>query len=290
MLQYPPWMKKTFSSDGTSEEVRALVRELRLNTVCQGAGCPNIGECYSQRQLTFMILGGVCTRRCRFCAVESGRTDSVASDEPWRVSEAVARLRLRHVVITSVSRDDLSDLGANQFIRVAQAIREHNSGVTIELLVPDFLGREDLVGMVIEEAHPDVFGHNVETVERLSFMLRSKATYRRSLDVLRIAACKSDNQIVKSGIMVGLGEKEKEVVATFDDLKNAGVSHITIGQYIRPGVEQVPVTEYVSPGRFEYYEKLAYDRGFAWVKSGPFVRSSYHAADALSYSRSSASQ
>jgi len=281
MRRYPDWLKRSFSPDGAAREVRTLVSDLGLVTVCESALCPNLRECYSQRQLTFMILGERCTRSCRFCAVDHGRPSPVAADEPWRVAEAVKRLGLQHVIITSVARDDLKDEGAGHFVNVLHAVRSHNPGVTIEVLVPDFHGREELIREVIEEGRPEVFAHNVETVERLSVLLRPQAGYRRSLDVLRFAASLGGEHIVKSSLMVGVGEREEELVHTFRDLLGARVTHLTIGQYLQPDAKHLPVTEYVSPERFLDYERLARKAGFVWVKSGPFVRSSYHAIDAV---------
>ena len=281
MRRYPEWLQRPFSPDGVAREVRSLVSDLNLVTVCESALCPNLRECYSQRQLTFMILGGRCTRSCRFCAVEHGRPEPVAADEPWRVAEAVKRLGLRHVVLTSVARDDLKDEGARHFVDCLHAIRSHTPGVTIETLVPDFHARQDLVRLLLDEGRPEVFAHNVETVERLSDLLRPQANYHRSLDVLRVAASEGYGSLVKSSVMVGLGETEEELARTFGDLRDAGTTHLTIGQYLRPDPGHLPVMEYVSPERFYAYERLAYECGFTWVKAGPFVRSSYHAVDAM---------
>lgn len=283
MRRYPSWLKQQFSPDGVAGEVHGLVNDLRLETVCQSAMCPNLRECWSQRQLTFMILGGTCTRSCTFCAVDHGRPMPVDADEPWRVAEAVHRLQLRHAVITSVARDDLRDEGAGHFVQVIKAVRARNPGTTIEVLVPDFHGRPELVLGVLAHGNPEVFAHNVETIERLSTLLRPQADYRRSLDVLQLAASNAGGMggIVKSSIMVGLGETPEEVRRTLLDLRQAGVTHLTVGQYLRPDPAHLPVMEYVSPQRFHIYEEMGYDSGFTWVKSGPFVRSSYHAVEAL---------
>ena len=281
MQRYPAWLKQSFSPDGVAQEVRALVEDLQLATVCESARCPNLRECYSQRQLTFMILGDRCTRSCGFCAVEHGRPEPVAADEPWRVAEAVKRLGLRHVVITSVARDDLRDEGAGHFVDVIDAVRRHNPGITVEMLVPDFHAREELLRHVIEEGRPEVFAHNLETIERLSPLLRPQADYHRSLRVLDFASSLGTEHLVKSSLMLGLGETQEEVLDTFEALLAAGVTHLTIGQYLRPDAKHLPVMEYVSPERFRDYERLARERGFEWVKAGPFVRSSYHAVDAL---------
>ena len=281
MRRYPEWLKRPFSPDGVAREVQSLVSDLRLTTVCESALCPNLRECWSQRQLTFMILGETCTRRCRFCAVPHGHPTAVEEDEPRRVAEAAHRLGLSHIVITSVARDDLRDEGAAYFIEVVEAVRHRNPGITVELLVPDFHAREELIRRVLQEARPEVFAHNVETIERLSALLRPQADYRRSLQVLRCAASLNTGCLIKSSVMVGLGETEDEMLHTFDEVLAAGATRLTIGQYVRPDARHLPVMEYVSPQRFAAYERLAYRRGFVWVTSGPFVRSSYHAIDAL---------
>lgn len=281
MKAYPEWLKKPFSADGTARKVRELVEDLNLETVCESAVCPNLRECHSQRQLTFMILGDNCTRGCRFCAVSYAKPEPPDPEEPVRVAEAVERLGLKHVVITSVARDDLPDEGADHFVQVIRAVRNRNRGATVEILVPDFHARTELLDHVLTEGNPEVFAHNIETVERLSPVVRPQAEYTRTLKVLHYAAQPGFKSLVKSSIMVGLGETEPEVKQTLRDLKTAGVTHLTIGQYLRPSPDYVPVVEYVSPQRFERYEKIAYDLGFHWVKSGPFVRSSYHAVDAI---------
>ena len=278
---YPAWLKQSFSPDGVAREVRALLGDLRLATVCESALCPNLRECYAQRQLTFMILGERCTRSCRFCAVPHGKTEPVDPAEPWRIAEAVKRLGLRHVVITSVARDDLQDEGAGHFVDVIDAVRTHNPGVTVEILVPDFHGRNELLRMLLTEGRPEVFAHNIETVERLSDLLRPQADYHRSLAVLGLAASLGTESLIKSSVMVGLGETQEELLRTFDELVGVGVTHLTIGQYLRPDANHLPVMEYVSLERFRLYERLASRAGFLWVKAGPFVRSSYHAIDAV---------
>ena len=281
MQRYPSWLKRSFTPDGVARTVHALIDDLALETVCESARCPNLRECYSQRQLTFMILGNVCTRSCRFCAVPHGRPAKPSADEPQRISEAVRRLGLQHVVITSVARDDLADEGIGHFIACIRAVRRDHPGTTIEVLVPDFHAREALLRQLVSDGQPEVFAHNVETIERLSGLLRPQADYQRSLRVLRTAASISRASLVKSSLMVGLGETPEELHRTFDDLIDAGVTHVTIGQYLRPDADHLPVMEYVSPQQFHRYQELAYARGFTWVTSGPFVRSSYHAVDAL---------
>jgi lipoic acid synthetase len=281
MQRYPSWMKQSFSPHGVAREVRGLVEDLRLATVCESALCPNLQECWSRRSLTFMILGERCTRSCGFCAVDHGRPEPVSADEPWRVAEAVRRLGLQHVVITSVARDDLRDEGAGHFVDVIRMVRHLNPGITVEALVPDFHGRKELIRSLLDAGRPEVFAHNVETVERLSRLLRPQADYRRSLGALAFASTLGTGSFIKSSLMVGLGETPEEVQWTFEDLRTSGVTHLTIGQYLRPDAHHLPVMEYVSPERFRWYEELAYGAGFAWVKSGPFVRSSYHAIDAI---------
>ena len=281
MPHYPVWLRRSFSPDGVARQVRTLLSGLDLVTVCESARCPNLPECHSQRQLTFMILGDRCTRRCRFCAVDHGRPPAVRPDEPQRLAEAAQRLGLRHIVITSVARDDLQDEGAGHFVAVIHAVRALNPESTVEVLVPDFHAREALLERVLSDGRPDVFAHNVETTEGLSGLLRPQADYHRSLRVLRFAAAHGSGSLVKSSLMVGLGETEAELLATLRDLREAGVTHLTLGQYLRPEASSLPVMDYVSPQRFRHYEALAYRLGFAWVKAGPFVRSSYHAVDAL---------
>ncbi|MBI4598321.1 MAG: lipoyl synthase [Candidatus Omnitrophica bacterium] len=282
MRQYPDWLKQSFSPNGVARDVRSLVSDLGLTTVCESALCPNLSECYSQRQLTFMILGETCTRRCHFCAVSHGRPHAVPADEPQRVADAVHRLNLSHVVITSVARDDMPDEGAGHFVQVVKMVRLRNPNTTIELLVPDFHARYPLIQMIMDHARPEVFAHNVETIERLSPVVRPSASYWRSLEVLGVAASLGTKSLIKSSLMVGLGETAEELLHTFGDLRAAGVTHLTIGQYLRPDAQSLPVAEYVTPEQFRAYERLAYQRGFAWVTSGPFVRSSYHAIDAIS--------
>ena len=281
MQRYPRWMKKSFSPDGTAGEVRQLLGDLELVTVCESAVCPNLRECYAQRQLTFMILGSRCTRSCRFCAVDHGRPEPVSEDEPRRLAEAVKRLGLDHVVITSVARDDLVDEGAGHFVASMRAIRGDHPGRTIEVLVPDFHGRAKLIRRVVMEGRPEVFAHNLETIERLSGLLRPQADYRRSLEVLRIAAACNTASLIKSSLMVGLGETPDELMHAFTDLRDAGATHLTIGQYLRPDADHLPIMEYISPERFSGYEALAHEAGFSWVNAGPFVRSSYHAVEAV---------
>jgi len=274
----PPWIRVRLSSDPEVERTRALVRELSLNTVCEEAACPNLSECWSKRHATVMILGAVCTRACAFCNVATGQPDAVDSDEPAHLAEAVARLGLSHVVITSVDRDDLADGGAGQFVACIEAIRERSETVTIEVLTPDFRRKPGALEAVIDAA-PDVYNHNMETVPRLYRRIRPGASYPHSLDLLRRAKLRRPLGFTKSGIMVGLGEHRDEVLALMDDLREADVDFMTIGQYLRPTPRHASVERYVTPEEFDAYADEARARGFLLVASTPLTRSSYHAGD-----------
>jgi lipoic acid synthetase len=258
------------------QRTREVVRELRLHTVCEEAACPNIGECWSQRHATVMILGGTCTRSCAFCNVRTGRPDPVDPDEPERVAQAVARLELRHVVITSVDRDDLADGGAGQFARCIEAVRRVAPGTTVEVLTPDFLRKPGALERVVD-ARPDVFNHNLETVPRLYRQARRGADYAHSLDLLRGAKQRDPGLFTKSGIMLGLGERDDEVCAVLDDLRAADVDFVTIGQYLRPSRQHLAMDRYATPEEFEAYARQARAKGFLMVSSSPLTRSSYHA-------------
>ncbi|NLW68183.1 MAG: lipoyl synthase [Bacteriovoracaceae bacterium] len=256
------------------------LRGLRLATVCEEARCPNIAECFSRPTATFLILGSTCSRRCRFCSIHKGAPDSPDPYEPERVAKAAAAMRLRHVVITSVSRDDLPDQGAGAFVRTVREIRMHLPCASIELLTPDFSGRKDLLETVLREK-PDVFNHNVETVGRLYEAVRPQASLKRSLEVLKIAREYSDDVVVKSGFMLGLGEREEEIVELLQDLARSGCDIVTIGQYLQPTGAQVPVSRYWEPKDFERFSDIAKTLGIRYVISGPMVRSSYQAGEAL---------
>jgi lipoic acid synthetase len=260
--------------------MRVLLNGLKLGTVCESADCPNIGECFRRGTATFMILGDKCTRKCRFCAVHKGMPGPVDSCEPERVAEAVKILKLKHAVITSVTRDDLPDGGAGQFVSTIDAIRRICPGVTIEVLVPDFAGSLPALREICD-ARPEVFGHNVETVERLYPAVRPQAQYRRSLQILEYAACR--DLIVKSGIMLGLGETEGEVRETISDLGRSGCSSLTLGQYLAPSKDHLPVARYISPLEFRIWAETARSAGFRQVAAGPLVRSSYHAEEMISH-------
>ncbi len=273
--RFPEWLKKPLPGDGSWVETAAILRRLKLLTVCQEAGCPNMWECFSRKVATVMILGKRCTRDCRFCSVERGAPEPVEEDEPRRVAEAVRELGLRHVVITSVTRDDLFDGGAGHFARVVREIKIVNERTTVEVLTPDFGGREDVLVEILE-AGPVIFGHNMETVARLYGEVRPGADYQRSLDLLEAAKRMApEGLLTKSGVMVGLTEKFDEIVKVFHDLREVGCDIITVGQYLQPTGDSLPVAEFVPPERFAEMEKIAYDMGFSGAFCGPFVRSSY---------------
>lgn len=276
----PDWLKIKVRSGENKKEVREILRNLSLNTVCEEANCPNIMECFSRRTATFMILGKVCTRDCTFCNVTKGIPQPVDSNEPFHVARAVKALQLKHVVVTSVTRDDLPDGGAGHFARMVAAVRQMNPDVTIEVLIPDFKGNNEALRVVVE-AGPEVINHNVETVPRLYPSVRPSAVYRRSLKVLGEVK-KMDKKIkTKSGIMVGLGEKEKEVTGVFADLRAVDCDFLTVGQYLAPSRRHHPVMEYVPPEVFNKYGETAKKLGFKRVASAPLVRSSYHAGQML---------
>jgi len=273
MNQVPPWIKRRFPGS-PGNETEKLLRSLSLHTVCESAHCPNIGECFGRGTATFLILGDVCTRNCGFCAVKKGQPLPLDPEEPLRVAQAAKTLGLRHVVITSVTRDDLPDGGAGHFARVVKAIRELLPSATVEILTPDFQGREEVL-VVFREYPPDVFNHNVETVPRLYPQVRPKAHYRRSLFLLERFKALFPSVLTKSGLMVGLGEDKEEVLEVLRDLRQAGCDIVTVGQYLRPSMKHLPVEEYIPPSWFSFYEEEAYKLGFKGVASGPFVRSSY---------------
>jgi lipoic acid synthetase len=274
----PDWIKVRLPNNPVFFSTRTLVEDLRLHTVCESAQCPNRWECWSAGTATFMIAGDRCTRACGFCAVATAKPFALEEDEPERVAEAVRRMKLRHVVITAVARDDLRDGGARHFARTIEAIRTVDTAIVIEVLTPDFHAKEECLREVAS-ARPHIFNHNLETVERLTPLVRSRAKYRVSLEVLRRMKEIDPEVVTKSGIMLGLGETEPEIFQTMDDLREAGVEVLTIGQYLRPSAQHLPVVEYVHPDAFKLYERIATEKGFDFVASGPLVRSSYHAAD-----------
>jgi len=273
----PEWLKKRVPSPETVALVERMMRESRLHTVCESARCPNLGECWSKQTATFMILGDICTRNCGFCAIKVGRPLQVDAEEPRRLAETAKAMGLRHVVVTSVARDDLPDEGAGHFADTIRALREVIPGVIVEVLTPDFKGKVWCMRKVVE-AKPDIYNHNIETVERLSPIVRPQAKYRRTLEVLRTVKRLDPSIHTKSGLMLGLGETHEEVVQTLRDLREVGVSAVTIGQYLRPTTTRhLPVVEYVHPDRFAEYERIGKEMGFLFVASAPFVRSSYNA-------------
>ena len=274
----PSWIKVRLPSNPVFFSTKALISDLRLHTVCESAQCPNRWECWSQGTATFMIAGDRCTRACGFCAVTTAKPFALEDDEPQRVAEAVMRMKLKHVVITAVARDDLKDGGANHFARVIAAIQKMDPSIIIEVLVPDFHADDSCIRTVLD-ARPDIYNHNMETVERLTPVVRSRAKYRTSLQVLSRAKELSPKTVTKSGIMLGLGEKEPEIFQTMDDLREAGCQVLTMGQYLRPTPNHLPVVEFVTPQQFDFYGEIARKKGFEHVASGPLVRSSYHAAD-----------
>lgn len=274
----PDWLKVKLRSGSGRGQVEEILGRLSLNTVCKEANCPNLMECFCRKTATFMILGKVCTRNCTFCNVIKGDTEIVNPDEPLRIAAAVRELALKHVVITSVTRDDLPDGGAGHFAKVIDEIKKLDSGVTIEVLIPDFKGNKHALSMVVE-AKPDVISHNVETVERLYPEVRPMASYSRTLELLNNIKRLNDGILSKSGIMVGLGEKKEEVMKTFEDLRSSGCSMLTVGQYLAPSKQHHPVVKYIHPDLFEEYKSIALEMGFQFVASAPLVRSSYRSEE-----------
>ena len=277
MLKKPEWLKIRLHNSPEYAATKQVVEQHGLHTICSSGRCPNQAECWSRRTATFMILGDICTRGCRFCATKTGHPLAVNGDEPRQVAESVALMKLRHVVVTSVTRDDLPDGGAHHWAATVEAIRKENPDAAIELLIPDFDAQADLLEVVIA-SKPNVIGHNIETVERLTPVVRSKAKYRTSLETLHYLS--SQGVATKSGLMVGLGESDDEVLQTLKDLREAGVRIVTIGQYLRPSLEHYPVAAYITPEKFEWYRQKALEMGFDYCASAPLVRSSYHAEEA----------
>lgn len=274
----PDWIKVRIPHNPVFWSTKDLVLDLKLHTVCEDAQCPNRWECWSQGTATFMIAGDRCTRACGFCAITTAKPFPLDPDEPRRVAEATARLRLKHVVITAVARDDVPDGGAAHFAQTIHALRERNPGIIVEILVPDFNAGENAL-VTVTDARPDIFNHNIETVERLTPLVRSRAKYGRSLFVLRRAKELLPEAATKSGLMLGLGETEAEVLQAMDDLRAHQVSVLTLGQYLRPSPNHLPVVEYIHPDQFERLRLAALEKGFVHVFSAPLVRSSYHASD-----------
>ena len=278
--QRPAWLRAPAPVGDNYRQLKQLVEDLQLHTVCESAACPNIGDCWNRRTATFMILGNVCTRRCGFCAVQKGGPLPVDYDEPRRVAEACAALGLKFAVITSVNRDDRKDGGAELFALTIRAIRERVHGCGVEVLVPDFQGSHAAMDIVLDAA-PDILNHNTETVPRLYRQVRLGARYERSLDMLAHVKKSMPGTPTKSGLMLGLGETLEEVAAVMRDLRAANVDILTLGQYLRPSAKHLPIIRYVPVEEFAELKRLGYQMGFRHVESGPLVRSSYHAADAV---------
>lgn len=275
----PDWIRVKAPVSKGYEETRALMRGLSLNTVCEEAACPNIGECWSKKHATVMILGDVCTRACAFCNVKTGMPRAVDAHEPAHVAEAAAKLGLEHIVITSVDRDDLPDGGAGQFVKVIRALRETTPKTTIEILTPDFRGKMQAAVEVICAAGPDVYNHNLETVPRLYPTIRPGARYYASLRLLEEVKRQGPGIFTKSGVMLGLGEARLEVHQVMDDMRSAGIDFLTMGQYLQPTPKHAPVIDFVTPASFAAYGAIARAKGFLQVASSPLTRSSYHAGD-----------
>lgn len=272
----PEWLNIKLRGNREINNVNNLVKGLSLNTVCEEANCPNLMECFSKRTATFMILGSNCTRNCTFCNVTTGKPEVVDLEEPLKVANAVKELGLKYVVITSVTRDDLPDGGAEHFAKVIESIKELNKSIIVEVLIPDFKGDKTALSKVVE-SKPEVINHNVETIPKLYSSVRPMAIYERSLKLLENVKSMDKNILTKSGIMVGLGEKEEEVIDLFKDLRKVNCDILTIGQYLAPSKKHHPVVEYIHPDIFENYKDKALKMGFKFVASGPLVRSSYHA-------------
>lgn len=270
----PPWMRMQMPGGDHYMQVKEQVNKHGLHTICASGNCPNIGECWAAGTATFMILGEVCTRSCKFCAVKTGKPLPVDEEEAYRLVETIRTMGIDHAVLTSVDRDDLADKGAGFWAFTIRVLKQELPGLTMETLIPDFDAIPELVALVIDEA-PEVISHNLETIERLTPAIRSRAKYRTSLEVVRQIA--SSSLVSKSGIMLGLGEEESEVLQTMDDLRDIGCEVLTIGQYLQPSMEHMPVEEYIHPDQFLLYREKALERGFREVESSPLVRSSYHA-------------
>jgi lipoyl synthase len=281
----PEWLRIKKREGENLGYVKHILEDLSLNTVCEAANCPNRAECFSKRTATFMILGRECTRNCRFCNVSSNPVEAVNPEEPNNVAEATVKLGLQHVVITSVTRDDLSDGGADHFAKTIRAIKEKDPKIIVEVLIPDLQGDVDALKIVID-AKPDILNHNVETVPRLYPDVRPMAIYERSLEVLENSKKLDPDMLTKTGIMLGLGEKEEEVIQVFKDLREKGCDFLTVGQYLPPSDEHVELVEYVHPDQFDKYKEEALKLGFKFVASSPLVRSSYKAADMFAASDS----
>lgn len=276
-LPKPEWLKIRLKADRRFQEVNRSLKKGNLTTVCTEANCPNQGECWGQyRTATFMVLGEICTRKCKFCSVTTGRPADPDLQEPRQIAEAVSELKLKHAVITMVTRDDLPDGGAEHLAKTVREIRKLSPDCSIEVLSSDFRGNKESIQALCESA-PEVISHNVETVERLKGEISSGTSYRRSLEVLKVMKKQSPTSLLKSSLIIGMGESAKEIEQAMDDLRSAGVAVLNIGQYLQPSRESLPVKKYWHPDEFESFRKLAMGKGFSYCESGPFVRSSYHA-------------
>ena len=277
--RHPTWIKARMPSGDNYAELKRLMRNLQLHTVCEEARCPNIGECWNSRTATFMILGDVCTRRCMFCAVKKGAPGGIVDvDEPRRLGEAVGHLKLEHVVITSVNRDDLADGGAGVFAECIAEARKHRPGCTVEVLIPDLEGNWEALAVIVQ-ARPEVLNHNTETVPRLYRRVRPYANYQQTLNLLRTSKQLDAQMLTKSGLMVGLGETVTELLETMEDLRNTDCDILTVGQYLSPSSRHLPIQRYYTPEEFEEIKEAGIEMGFRHVESGPLVRSSYHASE-----------
>jgi lipoic acid synthetase len=272
----PKWMKMKMPKGESYSKVKNLVNKHGLHTICSSGNCPNIGDCWNRGTATFMILGNICTRKCKFCAVPNGKPLAPDLQEPEKLAESVRIMGVKHCVITSVDRDDLDDQGAEIWARTITEVKRVNPDTRIEVLIPDFRGKTELIQQIID-AKPEVISHNLETVERLTPFIRFASKYRRSLEVIKYVA--SNYRVAKSGIMLGLGETHEEILQTMDDLLEAGCKVMTIGQYLAPTQKHMPVVEYISPERFAEYKKIGLEKGFKFVESSPLVRSSYRAEE-----------
>ena len=273
-IKKPKWLRVKLPTGENYRKVRGLVDEHKLHTICESGSCPNMGECWGEGTATFMILGNVCTRSCGFCGVQTGKPDPVDMFEPGRVANSVKIMGVKHAVITSVDRDDLKDGGSEIWSQTVRAIRQQSPGTTLETLIPDFAGNWDNLQVIIDVA-PEIVSHNLETVRRLTKQVRIQAKYDRSLEVL--FRLKKGGMRTKSGVMLGLGETEQEVLETMQDLRSVQVDILTLGQYLQPTPKHLPVAEFIEPEQFAYYQKVGLEMGFRFVESGPLVRSSYHA-------------
>jgi lipoic acid synthetase len=273
-IKKPKWLRVKLPTGENYKKVRSLVDQHKLHTICESGSCPNMGECWGEGTATFMILGNICTRSCGFCAVKTGRPDDVDIYEPGKIAHSVKTMGVKHAVITSVDRDDLKDGGGSIWAQTVTAIRNQSPGTTLETLIPDFAGNWDNLQMIIDVA-PEIVSHNLETVRRLTKQVRIQAKYDRSLEVL--FRLKKGGMKTKSGIMLGLGETDEEIIETMSDLRSVNVDILTIGQYLQPTAKHLPISEFVTPERFDKYKEIGLDLGFRYVESGPLVRSSYHA-------------